>query len=424
MGKKFLIGILAVVLAAGAVYGVYRVADRMLNVLFPSGVISSSVSRSGAASSSASSAVPSSSSAISSGSSSSASTSSAQVTAVLPGIFSDYADQAQARLSQMTLKEKVGQVFLFTCPASGEISTIDTCQPGGYCLFARDFQNKTAAQVKQTLASYQNSSKIPMVLCCDEEGGTVVRVSQYPALAVHPFASPQDVFASGGMAAITSDTVKKAQLLKSLGLNLNIAPDCDVSTNPNDFINARSFGKNAAQTAQFVTASVAAYQSQGLACTLKHFPGYGNNADTHTGIARDSRSYQSFQQSDFLPFEAGIKAGAPCVMVCHNIVECMDAKRPASLSPQVHDILRNALGFTGVIVSDSLSMQAVKDYTNGQDPCVEAFLAGNDLLLTSDNLNGFNALYAAVQKGKVSEKRLNASVLRILAWKYQAGILK
>lgn len=420
MGKKLFIGVLAAAFAAAAVYGVYRVADLMLTVYFPSNVTSSAVSRSGTASSSAES----SSSAISFGSASSANASSAPVTAVLPGIFSDYADEAQTRLSQMTLKEKVGQVFLFTCPASGAISTIDTCQPAGYCLFARDFQNKTPQQVKKTLASYQNSSKIPMLLCCDEEGGTVVRISQFPALAARPFASPQEVFASGGMAAITADTVKKAQLLKSLGLNLNIAPVCDVSTNPSDFIHARSFGKNAAQTAQFVTASVAAYQSQGLACTLKHFPGYGNNADTHTGIARDARSYQSFQQSDFLPFEAGIKAGAPCVMVCHNIVECMDTKRPASLSPQVHDILRSALGFTGVIVSDSLSMQAVKDYTNGQDPCVEAFLAGNDLLLTSDNLNGFNALYTAVQKGKVSEKRLNASVLRILAWKYQAGILK
>jgi beta-N-acetylhexosaminidase len=422
MGKKFLIGILAAVFAAAAVYGVYRVADRMLTVYFSSEAASSAISRSGAASSSGSSAE--SSSSVSSGSVSSANASSALSPAVLPGIFSDYADQAQTRLSQMTLKEKVGQVFLFTCPSSGQISTIDTCQPAGYCLLAKDFQDKTAQEVKKTLASYQNSSKVPMLLCCDEEGGTVVRISQFPALAPHKFASPQEVFASGGMAAITSDTVKKAQLLKSLGLNLNLAPDCDVSTNPNDFINARSFGKNAAQTAQFVAASVAAYQSQGLSCTLKHFPGYGNNADTHTGVAKDERSYQSFQQSDFLPFEAGIKAGAPCVMVCHNIVECMDAKRPASLSPQVHDILRSALGFTGVIVTDSLSMQAVKDYANGQNPCVEAFLAGNDLLLTSDNIEGYNALYAAVQKGTVSEKRLNASVLRILAWKYQAGILK
>ena len=422
MGKKFLLGVMAVAFAAAAVYGVYRVADRMLTVYFPSEAASSAVSRSGVASS-PSSAAPSSSS-VSSGSVSSANASSALPPAVLPGIFSDYADQAQSRLSQMTLKEKVGQVFLFTCPSSGAISAIDTCQPAGYCLLGKDFQDKTAQQVKKTLASYQNSSKVPMLLCCDEEGGTVVRISQFPALAAHKFASPQEVFASGGMAAVTSDTVKKAQLLKSLGLNLNLAPVCDVSTNPNDFINARSFGKNAAQTAQFVAASVAAYQSQGLSCTLKHFPGYGNNADTHTGVARDERSYQSFQQSDFLPFEAGIKAGAPCVMVCHNIVECMDAKRPASLSPQVHDILRNTLGFTGVIVTDSLSMQAVKDYANGQNPCVEAFLAGNDLLLTSDNVEGYNALYAAVQKGTVSEKRLNASVLRILAWKYQAGILK
>ncbi len=339
------------------------------------------------------------------------------------GIFGSYENAAQSKLDAMTLREKVGQIFIFECPATGTVKEIDDYQPGGYCLTGSAFQGKTAEQVRKTLKSYQNSSRIPMILCCDEEGGTVVRISGNPALSPSKFQSPQDVFKRGGMDAVEKDTVQKSKLLRSLGINVNLAPVCDVSTNPKDFIYARSFGKNAQQTADFAAASVSAYAGQGMGCVLKHFPGYGNNDDTHTGIAYDSRSYQTFQKSDFLPFQAGIKAGAACIMVSHDIVESMDAERPASLSPQVHAILRTKLGFTGVIMTDSLSMGAVRQYAKGQNQAVAAFEAGNDILLTSDISESFNALYLAAAKGTVSEKRLDGSVLRILEWKIQLGLI-
>lgn len=110
-------------------------------------------------------------------------------------------------------------------------------------------------------------------------------------------------------------------------------------------------------------------------------------------------------------------------MVCHNIVECMDSQNPASLSPQVHRILRETIGFSGVIMTDDLSMKGITDFTNDQNAAVQAFLAGNDLLLTSDMKNSFRALYAAVEDGTVSRERLDESVLRILACKYSMGIL-
>lgn len=401
--------------AGAAVYVMFEFASSALNKVFPP---QSAASGSAPASSAASSG-DSGDSALSAASVSSAKSSGATVS----GIFSVYEDAAQKKLSGMTLEQKVGQVFLLESPSSGAIHTIDEIQPGGYCLLEKDFKGKTAEQVKKSLRSYQSSSKIPMLLSCDEEGGTVVRVSSNPALSAQKFQSPQQVFAKGGMAAVTSDTLKKAQLLKALGVNVNLAPVCDVSTNPKDFINARAFGQSAQMTAKFVTASVLAYDKAGEGCVLKHFPGYGSNADTHTGSSLDTRSFQSFQNSDFLPFEAGIQAGAACVMVSHNVVECMDAQRPASLSPQVHDILRTRLNFTGVVVTDSLDMQAVKDYAKGGNPCVQAFLAGNDMLLTSDGLAGYKALLAAVQKGTVAEKRLDESVLRILAWKMKLGLL-
>ncbi len=408
-------GILAAAVFVGAaVFVMYKFASTALDRVFPP---------ESAASAAAPSSEAASSEALLSAGSAQADAVSSGSGAAVSGIFGVYEDAARQKLASMTLQQKVGQVLLLESPASGAVHTIDEIQPGGYCLMERDFKGKTAAQVKKTLQSYQSSSKIPMILSCDEEGGTVVRVSSNPALSPQKFQSPQQVFAKGGLDAVTADTLKKAQLLKSLGVNVNLAPVCDVSTNPKDFIYARSFGRDAQQTSQFVTASVLAYTKGGIGSVLKHFPGYAENADTHTGVSHDTRSFQAFQKSDFLPFEAGIKAGAACVMVSHNVVESMDAQHPASLSPQVHDILRTKLGFSGVIVTDSLSMKGVTAYTNGKDPCVQAFLAGNDMLLTSDGPSGYQALLAAVQKGTVPEKRLDESVLRVLAWKMSLGLL-
>lgn len=412
----------AIIFVLAAIFGVYKISDVVLDRIFPSpsAVVSSITST--ASSEAGVSSQPAASSAIESAASSAASAESEALPAIT-GIFGKYNTSAQRKLAKMTLKEKVGQVFIFRCPETGAVKTAEEYQPGGYCLMAANFKDKTTAQVQSMLKSYQNVSKTHMILCCDEEGGTVVRVSKYPALAATVFQSPQQVYKRSGMDGIYNDTVKKAQLLKKLGLNLNLAPVCDVSTNSSDFIYDRSFGKNAAQTANFITTSVNAYNSQNLSCTLKHFPGYGNNVDTHTGIAYDKRSYSTFTSSDFLPFTAGINAGAQCILVSHNIVSCMDAENPASLSPKVHSILRKELGFTGVIMTDDLSMDAIPDFTGGKNPSVAAFNAGNDILLSSDTAEDFNALYAAVQDGSVTEQRLNESVLRILAWKYKMGII-
>lgn len=332
-------------------------------------------------------------------------------------LFAEGYPEAQELLENMTLEEKVAQVFLFRCPSENALAAVQTYQPGGFMLFAKDFDGKTAEQIRTELESYQQASKIPMFLAVDEEGGTVVRVSRNANLAPKPFQSPQQVFQSGGVQAIVDDTVQKTQLLQSLGLNVNLAPVADVSTNPADFMYARTFGQGAAETADYVKNSVATYNQQRMACALKHFPGYGNNVDTHTGIAVDHRPYETFMESDFLPFAAGIEEGAPMVLVSHNIVNCMDSEHPASLSPEVHRVLREDLGFTGLILTDDLSMEAIPAYTGGENPCAAAINAGNDLLLSSDLQADYNALLAAVQDGTVTEERLDESVLRILAMK-------
>lgn len=253
--------------------------------------------------------------------------------------------------------------------------------------FSRDFKNKTKDDIKSEIESYQNESKIPLIFAVDEEGGSVVRISSNPNLRDEPFKSPQDVYNESGMEGIISDTKEKSELLKSLGINVNLAPVADVSTNPNDFIYDRTFGKDASETSDYVKNVVSTYNKLGLGSCLKHFPGYGNNVDTHTGVSIDSRDYNSFVENDFLPFKAGIDAKVPSILVSHNIVESMD-NVPASLSLKVHNILRNELKFTGVIMTDDLAMDAISKYVD--NPNVEAVRSGNNLLITTDYKTSFN----------------------------------
>ena len=240
-----------------------------------------------------------------------------------PPLSHDLTDP-EAVLDNMTLEEKVGQMFIARCPEEDAAQLAAEYHLGGYILFGRDFTGKTKAQVIGTIQSYQDSVEIPLLIGVDEEGGTVNRVSLNSHLRAVPFWSPQELYAEGGFDLIRSDALEKCQLLSSLGINLNFAPVCDVSQNPDDFIYERSFGQDAQHTAEYVKTVVEVMTGQGMGCVLKHFPGYGSNEDTHTGIAYDQRPYETFLNSDFLPFQAGIDAGAGMVLVSHNVVGCMD----------------------------------------------------------------------------------------------------
>lgn len=330
---------------------------------------------------------------------------------------------AKEILDSMTLEEKIGQLFFVRCRKDAGETDIKTYNLGGYILFAEDFKEQTKTSMKEIIRGYQDSSKIPLLIGVDEEGGTVNRVSKYPAFHSTPFQSPQALYQNGGFDLIKQDTLEKSELLKSMGINVNLAPVCDVSTNSENFIYKRSFGKNADATSDYVTTVVSIMNSEQIGSTLKHFPGYGDNVDTHTGIAIDERSYESFQSSDFLPFQAGIKAGAGSILVSHNIVKSMDENYPASLSLEVHNILREELGFKGVIMTDDLSMDAIKEYTDDKEAAVLAILAGNDLIVASNFDVQIPAVIAAVNDNIITEERIDESVMRILIWKSSIGMI-
>ncbi len=323
----------------------------------------------------------------------------------------------------MTLSEKVGQMFIARCPSVDAPVCAQKYNLGGYILFGQDFKNSNPDTFRKTVQSYQENVKIPMFIAVDEEGGIVTRASRYPKFRSSPLPSPQELYNEGGLKAVRADAKEKSEFLLDLGINLNFAPVCDISQNPNDFMYKRSVALDAAGTSEYVKAVVGEMKNAGMGSVLKHFPGYGNNIDTHTGIAIDKRPIKSFEENDFLPFKAGIDEGAGIVLVSHNIVKCMDENMPASLSPNVIAILREKLAFDGLIITDDLVMDAIGMYTDKENAAVQAVIAGNDLLCCTDFTEQIPAVISAVKMGTIPEERIDESVRRILEYKIELGII-
>lgn len=326
-------------------------------------------------------------------------------------------------IAGMSVEEKVGQMFYARCPDAGAEDWVTEYHLGGYVLFYRDFEDKTAEEISDTIAAYQEQAKIPLLIGVDEEGGDVIRVSANENLRYAGFLSPKEYYLDGGMDRVREIEAEKAQLLKSLGINVNMAPVCDVTSDESSFMYSRSFSADEELACEFVSDTVGIYSENKLGSVLKHFPGYGDCEDTHTGVAYDDRAYSDFTNRDFKPFEAGIKAGADCILVSHNIVSCMDADCPASLSDKVHRIIREDLDFGGVIMTDDLAMDAITDYTGTDSAAVLAVKSGNDLICCSDVETQYPAVLEAVKNGEINEQQIDISVKRILKFKQKLEIV-
>ena len=320
-------------------------------------------------------------------------------------------------LAKMTTEEKVGQLFLAHCPKENAEEVVSRLHLGGLLMFAHNFEDKTPDQVREYIKKCNAHAKIPLLIAADEEGGTVVRISKFRQFREQPFKSPKDIYAEGGFDAVRREAEEKAELMLSLGVNYDLAPVCDYTDDESKYIAKRSFGHTPELCAEFIKTTVDAMKSKGLCCSLKHFPGYGGNSDTHFGMSVDVRDLSEFETKDLLPFRAGIGSGAGSVMVAHNIVNCMDPEYPASLSYPVHSYLRDKMSFDGVIITDSLTMNAIRQFTSGADPCVRALLCGNDMIITSLFEEGYNCILNAVNNGAVPMSRLDEAVSRILRMK-------
>ena len=323
------------------------------------------------------------------------------------------------RLVRMTLEEKVGQLFWARVPSSHQLEDLQSYHFGGYLLFGRDFQGQTLEDIKALTSRYQATSKIPLLIGSDEEGGTVTRIS---SILDTPFQAPMTLYHQGGLEAVLSDTRQKAEVLKSVGINAGLFPVADLARDQSAFIYDRTIGQDAQTTASYVGQVVTELQKNKVGSTLKHFPGYGDNGDSHTAIIQDNRSLDELRQADFLPFQAGIDAGADSVLVSHNILTKIDTV-PSSISPKINEILRKELNFKGVIMTDDLDMAGLADFVNQDEAAFQVILAGNDLILGSSYQTQIPYLLKKVSSGELTEDRIDESVRRILSWKYDLGLL-
>ncbi|MDR0974870.1 MAG: beta-N-acetylhexosaminidase [Ruminococcus sp.] len=316
--------------------------------------------------------------------------------------------RAETILENMTLEDKVYQMMVIS---ASEVKD-DTITFGGLVYFKKDIG--TLAETKAKLEAAKIGKKIPMLLAVDEEGGRVSRLKDlYSEVGLEPV---------GPMAEIQDDGYETgetlAEILLAVGFNTDFAPVADVGQD-SEAIGNRAFSTDAAETAKKVANIVTALEEKNIITSLKHFPGHGSAlADTHEGISITEKSREGFETVDFLPFEAGIAAGADMVMTAHITAPALDPESiPATFSkPILTDILRNQLGFEGVIITDALGMGAVAEW--GTESSLRAIEAGADIILMpEDYVAAKDAIISAIDSGRLTEERINESVLRILKMK-------
>ncbi len=333
------------------------------------------------------------------------------------GIFSDYYVMAYNKLNTMAINEKISELFLVKYDE--KIKKDLKQYPFGGILFDNYFfDGKNKNDINDEINLLQNVSNIPLLIAVNEEGGEVISVSNNKSIIDSPFLSSSALYQEGGFSLIKEDTLNKSNLLYSLGINLNLAPSVDIA-NENSYIYNRTLKEDVNKTSEYAKVVIEASKNTGVSYTLKHFPGYSNNIDTHTWVSIDNRTYEEINR-DLLPFKEGIKAGAPAIMVGHNVVKSIDSNNPSSLSLNVHNLLRNDLDFKGIIISDDLDMHALDNISN---KVLKALTRGNDLIILSDYEEGFKEISNALINNTISEELIDYHVFRILAWKYYKGLM-
>lgn len=347
---------------------------------------------------------------------------------------------ARQLLDQMTLEQKVGQMLYVDLTAVMEEQTklnqaqaLESLAPGGVILFRDQFQAIEDTVRTTALLNHLNIS-VPVWIGTDQEGGLVTRVSYATAM------NGNMALAATGKPELTMETAQRtAEMLQELGLNMNFAPVADVNVNAsNPVIGIRSFGASPERVGQFVQAYIEGMHNQGMPASVKHFPGHGDTAvDSHLGLPQLNHSKEEMEQSDWIPFQSAIAADVDFVMTGHVTVPALDdtliaskqdgqkAYVPATLSkPIVTGVLREQLGYDGIIITDALNMGAIASHFGVEDAALRAVEAGVDMLLMPPQPERVKqSLVKAVQEGRVTEARIDESVLRILKLKAAYGLI-
>jgi beta-N-acetylhexosaminidase len=339
-------------------------------------------------------------------------------------------------ISEMSINEKIGQLFIpdlkdidsgsyFTAVDTDLEKLITEFEPGGIIFFSANIISNE--QIRNFISSLQSLSEIPLFIAVDQEGGRVSRLNNSTEMNVFDFPSHQILGAINNID--TTWTIGKliGEELKNLGFNFDLAPVGDINSNPlNPVMGDRSFSIDSEIVSHMVKPFIQGLQEAGVSSAIKHFPGHGDTiTDPHSAETSVELSLEEIRNRELKPFFAGVSQGVTAVMTAHiktpQIVESKDY--PVTLSSFfISNILRSEMGFDGIVISDSFSMSAIKDYWLPEESAVKFIGAGGDIILRpSDMYRALIGLLQALEEGNITEERINESVFRILAVKYRFG---
>ncbi|MCD8324542.1 MAG: N-acetylmuramoyl-L-alanine amidase [Clostridiales bacterium] len=348
-----------------------------------------------------------------------------------------FAEKVAAKLASMTLEEKVAQMFVITPEALTGVDTVVQAESatqaaigeypvGGLVYMAANLQNpdQTKQMLANTMSYSQEAVGLPIFLSVDEEGGTVSRVAANGAFGVTDVGDMSDIGASGDTAAAYEAGKTIGSYLSELGFNLDFAPVADVLTNSeNQVVRQRSFGSDADLVSRMVAQEAAGLEEENVLACIKHFPGHGaTGGDTHESSVAVYKTLDELYEAELIPFADQIEAGISFIMVGHfSLPEVTGDDTPCSLSAEiVTGLLREEMGYDGIVITDALNMSAVSDIYSSSQAAVKAVEAGVDMLLMpADFASAYNGLLDAVNSGVITEERIDESVTRILMVKLQ-----
>ncbi|MEO2207081.1 beta-N-acetylhexosaminidase [Paenibacillus pabuli] len=327
-----------------------------------------------------------------------------------------------------TLEQKVGQLFM--CGFHGQqvdeqiTRLIEDYHVGGVIYFRRNVESveqltRLSAELQKMAAK---SSELPLMISVDQEGGMVARIDKDGITRVP---GSMALGAAGNLDYTYQCARILGEQLKRIGIDMNLAPVVDVNNNVlNPVIGVRSYGENAEKVAAHGAAAIAGYQSQGIAATAKHFPGHGDTAvDSHLGMVTVPHEWERLEQVELLPFRQAIEAGVDAIMTAHVIFPAIEPEPiPATLSRNVlHGLLREQMGFKGIIITDCLEMHAISKPYGVAKAAVRAVEAGADLILVSHTLEeqvaAIEAVVEAVRHGDIDEQIIDQALERVVSWK-------
>lgn len=341
-------------------------------------------------------------------------------------------DEVKRQVSAMKLEEKICQMFFVTpeqLTGVGEViqagsatkEKLEQFPVGGIIYSSHNLQ--TPSQVSELLKNSKSYSKYPLLLGIVEEGGQATAIGENPAMSLGKIEAMSKIKDTESAYEVGE---KIGSELSKLGFNVNFAPVADVLDETCDnSLNERSFGTDCNSVSKMVEQFVIGMQKEGVSAVLKHFPGQGFSVgSTEFDYVKTDRSYEEIKKSELLPFYKGIEAGAKMIMLGNIIVSALDAEKPASFSYKiVTELLKNEMGFNGIIISAPMNDGAVLNSHTSGEAAVEAVKAGVDMVLMPNNFEiAYKALIEAVESGDISEDRIDESVMKIMQYKSDKGL--